>query len=144
MVHIKISFPGIATNARRSMHAMDVSSENYMYTIHDLIRHRLNIDELLTIDIWMQNPESGSRGLVRLSSTFNENMELGSVLMNFDEDVYNEVMFNREDLYVTIRAHNRLDMSPVLQQNIPAPLPISAPCLSSSVSRQSMSHRPYA
>ena len=144
MVHIKILFPGIATNARRSMHTMGVSSENYMYTIHDLIRHRLNIDELLTIDIWMQNPESGSRGLVQLSSTFNENTELGSVLMNFDEDVYNEVMFNREDLYVTIRAHNRLDMLPVLQQNIPAPLPISAPCLSSSVSRQSMSYRPYA
>ena len=101
---------------------------------------------MLVIEIMMRNPQSGSRGLVRLSSTFNENMELGTALMNFDEDVHNEVMFDCDDLHVMIGTRSRPYMSTVLQhvQNVSAPPPISAPYFASAVSGQSMSHRPYA
>jgi len=63
MVHVRILFGDITPTARRSVHTIDVSSENYMHTIHELIRHRLNIDEMLAIDVLMPNPQSGSRGL---------------------------------------------------------------------------------
>jgi len=146
MVHVKIVFGGIGINDRRSMHQIDVSSENYMCTINDLIRHRLNINGMLAIDILMQNPQSGLRGLVQLNSRYSENMELGRLLMDFDEDVHSEVMIDREDLYVTIRTRSDSDMPPVVPhvQDVSVPLPISAAHFASAVSRQSMSHLPYA
>jgi len=122
---------------------MDVSSENYIHTIHDLIQHRLNIDEMIAFDYLMPNPQSGSRGLVRLSGIFHQDMELGTALMNFDEDVYNDVIIGRETLHITIRTRNSPYMSPVLQyvQNISAPPPISAPHFVSAVSEQAISHQ---
>jgi len=145
MVHVKIMFGGLTEATRHSNHTMDVSSENYMNTIHDLIRHRLNIDEMLAIDILMQNPQHGPRALVRLSSPFCDNMELGTALMNFDENVHDDVILGRETLRITIQTRSGAYRSPVLQyvQNAPAPPPISAPRFVPAVSEQSMRHRPY-
>ena len=100
---------------------------------------------MLAIDIMMQNPQRGPRALVRLSSPFCDNMELGTALMNFDEDVHNEVIFGRDNLLVMIRTRSGPYMSPVLQhvQNVSAPPPIAAPHFVSAVSGQSMRNRPY-
>lgn len=140
MVHVRILFGGLTEDTRRTMQTIDVSSENYMHTIHVLIRHSLNIDEMLAFDILIRNPQRGSRGLVRLSNLFCENMELGRVLKDFDDDVHDEVIFGRENLYITIRTRSGPYMSPVPQyvQNGPTP-----PHVFPAASEHLMNHRPY-